>query len=401
MGASSKHDRLKDVKLKTPDKAASLSTIYRARRKPSATGVVVSGIGKAEWKLEGLYKARKPNRGDFLLRTPMDAEDYYMDDVTEEEREDVLESDGVWESDSSASRVACEASIKGSSSNVMDEVTKNFPPIIHEDSIPSGVELRAFFLKHYGPQKDHSPHLENLSRRVEDVKVNDYSNFTLLLKKLIERGKVNLKDVASEINVSANLLASNLVDDSLPPDLHGRIVKWLKGHAHVGGLQKKLKLKLMSPCISKAEKEYVALENNISAECCPASDLLVNNFERGQTEAIESKCDTKVNSNLGNHDCLNPMNDIPDTILLREVVSCGCFTCSSFTFQLHHLSRLLITLLPAYFLDLNALLVLHSHSSSTTSQGSIFKVLDPLIPLTKASVMSLTDGISKICRKGL
>ncbi|CAH1415667.1 unnamed protein product [Lactuca virosa] len=160
MGASSKQDRLKDVKVKPPDKGTvgrfvrtkvdlsdvippgvvdqSSATIYRTRRKSSATGAVVSGIGKAEWKLEGLHKARKPNRGDSLLRTPMDAEDYYVDDVTEEEREDASESDGVWESDSSASKVACQASIKGSSSNVMDEVTKVLPPIILEDSIPSG-----------------------------------------------------------------------------------------------------------------------------------------------------------------------------------------------------------------------------------------------------------------------
>ncbi|KAL4566204.1 hypothetical protein LXL04_030316 [Taraxacum kok-saghyz] len=124
------------------------------------------------------------------------------------------------------------------------------------------VELRAFCLKHSGPQKDHNPHVENLSVGVEDAKVNDYSNFTLLLKKLIERGKVNLKDVASDINVSANLLASNLADDSLPPDLHGRIVKWLKTHAHVGSLQKNLKLKVISPCISKPEKESPTLENN-------------------------------------------------------------------------------------------------------------------------------------------
>nr|KAJ0208180.1 hypothetical protein LSAT_V11C500273840 [Lactuca sativa] len=55
----------------------------------------------------------------------------------------------------------------------------------------------------------------------------------------------------------------------------------------------------------------------ISAESCPASDLLVNNSDSGQTEAIESKCDTRVNSNLGNHDCLNPMNDILDTMVLK------------------------------------------------------------------------------------
>ncbi|CAI9262787.1 unnamed protein product [Lactuca saligna] len=46
-------------------------------------------------------------------------------------------------------------------------------------------------------------------------------------------------------------------------------------------------------------------DEKISTESCPASDLLVNNSDSGQTEAIESKCDTRVNSNLGNHDCLN------------------------------------------------------------------------------------------------
>ncbi|CAI9276638.1 unnamed protein product [Lactuca saligna] len=106
----------------------SSSTIYHAQRKPSATGAVVLGIGKMDWKLERFNKARKPNRGDSLLKTPMDAEDYYVYDVTKQEREDVSESDGVWESDSSASRVACQASIKGSSSYVMDEASKDFPP---------------------------------------------------------------------------------------------------------------------------------------------------------------------------------------------------------------------------------------------------------------------------------
>lgn len=93
------------------------------------------------------------------------------------------------------------------------------------------------------------------SGTIEDVKLSDSSNITLRLKKLIERGKVNLKDVASEINVSASLLASNLADDCLPPDLNGKIVKWLKNHSRVSGLQKNLKLKVVSTCISKGEKE--------------------------------------------------------------------------------------------------------------------------------------------------
>ncbi|CAI9277469.1 unnamed protein product [Lactuca saligna] len=56
----------------------------------------------------------------------------------------------------------------------------------------------------------------------------------------------------------------------------------------------------------------------ISAESCPASDRLVNNSDSGQTEAIESKCDTRVNSNIGNHDCLNPMKDILHIIEVKK-----------------------------------------------------------------------------------
>ncbi|CAH1436840.1 unnamed protein product [Lactuca virosa] len=210
MGASSKQDRLKDVKVKPPDKGAvgrfvrtevdlsdvippgvvdqSSSTIYRARRKPSATGAIVSRIGKAEWKLEGLHKARKPNRGDSLLRTPMDAEDYYVDDVTEEEREDVSESDGVWESDSSASRVAGQASIKDSSSNVMDEVTKDLPPIIHEDSIPSvygnddSICLAVINGKNVAVKSD-----------IQDVIDKDGEGYTMVTKKARNAGTATVK----------------------------------------------------------------------------------------------------------------------------------------------------------------------------------------------------------------
>lgn len=74
MAASSKPDRLKEVKVKPPDKSVvvrygrievdlnemvppsvieqSSAAIFRARRKPSATGAVTTGIGKAEWKME-------------------------------------------------------------------------------------------------------------------------------------------------------------------------------------------------------------------------------------------------------------------------------------------------------------------------------------------------------------
>ena len=55
-----------------------------------------------------------------------------------------------------------------------------------------------------------------------------------------------------------------LQDDCLSPDLHGKIAKWLKNHAHVGGLQKNLKLTSYVPGISKGDKECGA-ENAIRA----------------------------------------------------------------------------------------------------------------------------------------
>lgn len=52
--------------------------------------------------------------------------------------------------------------------------------------------------------------------------------------------------------------------DCLPPDLHGKVVNWLKNHAHAGGSQKSLKLKVMSTCISKGEK-VADIENGTRA----------------------------------------------------------------------------------------------------------------------------------------
>lgn len=110
MGVSSKTDRLKEVKVKPPDKSAIVryvrtevdvnelvpprvidqtsATIYKARRKPTATGAVAMGIGKAEWKLEGkAFKVKNRARKLVDISSPMDAVEYYEEDATEEETE--------------------------------------------------------------------------------------------------------------------------------------------------------------------------------------------------------------------------------------------------------------------------------------------------------------------------
>uniref|UniRef100_A0A5B7AIV8 PHD finger family protein n=1 Tax=Davidia involucrata TaxID=16924 RepID=A0A5B7AIV8_DAVIN len=89
----------------------------------------------------------------------------------------------------------------------------------------------------------------------EDANSSDSLNFTLILKKLIDRGKVNVKDVALEIGVSPDSLASmlSLQDDCLVSDLHCKVVKWLGNHAYISTLQKNLKVKIKSTIASKDE----------------------------------------------------------------------------------------------------------------------------------------------------
>ncbi|CAN6853112.1 unnamed protein product [Brassica oleracea] len=59
-------------------------------------------------------------------------------------------------------------------------------------------------------------------------------SFVLILKKLINLGKVDVKDVAEEIGVNPDALNAKLMDGDLLPDLLGKIVKWLSQHAHMG-----------------------------------------------------------------------------------------------------------------------------------------------------------------------
>ena len=157
MGASSKADRLEEVKVKPPDKSAAVryvrtevevkelvpgvidqssATIYKARRKPSDSGAVASGIGKAEWKMEG--KAfRVKNRARKLVDglSPMDAEDYDNEEGYEEVSGDELESVSAWDSDSNISIHGSECKMKELKYGSTGEVKNDGDQVV---SIPSG-----------------------------------------------------------------------------------------------------------------------------------------------------------------------------------------------------------------------------------------------------------------------
>lgn len=99
-------------------------------------------------------------------------------------------------------------------------------------------------------------------RSGEDINTNDSLSFTLILKKLIDGGKVNVNDVASEIGVSPDSLVSNL-DDRSVPELQCKIVEWLKNNAYIGTLQRNLKVRFKSTNVPKVEK-LVADDTNVT-----------------------------------------------------------------------------------------------------------------------------------------
>ncbi|KAK6132390.1 hypothetical protein DH2020_033829 [Rehmannia glutinosa] len=77
----------------------------------------------------------------------------------------------------------------------------------------------------------------------EDVNV---LNFSMILKKLIDLGKVSAKDVASEIGVLPDSLDTILTDNHMVPELQCKLLRWLKKHAHIGNLQKTLTVRIRS-----------------------------------------------------------------------------------------------------------------------------------------------------------
>ncbi|XP_024007484.1 uncharacterized protein LOC18009413 isoform X2 [Eutrema salsugineum] len=116
-------------------------------------------------------------------------------------------------------------------------------------------------------------------------------SFGLILKKLIDLGKVDVKDVAAEIGVNPDALNAKLMDGDLLPDLLGKIVKWLNQHAHMGARNKGEKFRSTNTTISERRaanctEDMVMLDSDIldpavtkafSLERTPESSICNNN----------------------------------------------------------------------------------------------------------------------------
>ncbi|KAL9394423.1 hypothetical protein Peur_013708 [Populus x canadensis] len=81
----------------------------------------------------------------------------------------------------------------------------------------------------------------------------DSRNLLLILKKLIDQGKVNAEELAMEIGTSPDLINSTLAEVNLVPDFQSKLVKWFQNHVYVASQRKYLKVKLKSMIFPKAE----------------------------------------------------------------------------------------------------------------------------------------------------
>ncbi|KAM6542936.1 hypothetical protein CsatB_007383 [Cannabis sativa] len=92
-----------------------------------------------------------------------------------------------------------------------------------------------------GCNESHPPNdLGTLEWSHDDVNVSNSSNFKLILKKLVDCGKINVEDVASEIGISPDSLSASLADNTVVPDVECKILKWLKNNVHLSSLHKNL-----------------------------------------------------------------------------------------------------------------------------------------------------------------
>ncbi|XP_034905108.1 uncharacterized protein [Populus alba] len=86
-----------------------------------------------------------------------------------------------------------------------------------------------------------------------DASPSDFQNLLLILKKLIDQGKVNAEELTTEIGISPDSLIPTLAEGNLVPDFQAKLVRWFQNHVHLANRHKNLKVQLKSTIFPKAE----------------------------------------------------------------------------------------------------------------------------------------------------
>lgn len=166
----------------------------------------------------------------------------------------------------------------------------------------------------------------------KDGDVADPVNFTMILKKLIEQKKVDVKDVAVEIGVPSDLLASMLNDGKMVPDIRFKVAKWLKNHAYIGSLQKTLKVKIKSTIAPKVEAGVVdsirvterEITDFVPVKSVPPRRRTKNNVRVVKDgESLHSSKETLKIDGVAADEAKTSVNGREDSSCPRELLSAG------------------------------------------------------------------------------
>ncbi|CAI9764057.1 unnamed protein product [Fraxinus pennsylvanica] len=108
----------------------------------------------------------------------------------------------------------------------------------------------------------------------KDVNACDSMNFIRILKKLIDLGKVDIRNVASEIGVSLDLLSKIFIDNHMVPELQCKIMNWLRNRAYISSFQKTLKVKMRAGVPPKDEANVADGVGAVLVEESDISDVV-------------------------------------------------------------------------------------------------------------------------------
>lgn len=151
--------------------------------------------------------------------------------------------------------VKSEHSIKIGCSNGVLESDSNSDKLNHNDEpLNGGLPVSTISAQNMLVCGAAQPHNIGVAGRTnEKVDGSNSPSFALVLRKLIEKGKVDVKDVALEIGISPDTLTANINEAHMAHDVQHKIVNWLKAHVYTGAFHKGSKAKFKSAIVSMDE----------------------------------------------------------------------------------------------------------------------------------------------------
>ncbi|KAL6512080.1 hypothetical protein OROGR_021677 [Orobanche gracilis] len=139
----------------------------------------------------------------------------------------------------------------------------------------------------------------------DDINACSVLNFCMILKKLIDLGKVGAKDLASEIGVPPDSLDTILNDNHMVPGLQCKLLRWLKNHAYISSLQKTIRMKTISLVapkdvvhVAEAVDALPVEEFNVS-DCVPVKSVPPRRRTQSSIRSVkdEKSCSSKYKNN--------------------------------------------------------------------------------------------------------